>query len=227
MGWNGVGVAAAVWVALGMAQVAHAEADGWEVVSTGALTVKSRLAKEALVYEYLVEGIILADAFDLQTALTNQERFPEFMPHVEQTQVLFDAEGTRRVYTRINPPIGARRDMVTEVRVHERIQPDGTGTFRQSWRALPDAIPQKDGVTRIRINEGAWELSADPSGHSRVKYRFRVHPGIKVPRFLSDLANKKAIPETVSALVGEAERVGRERRRRAEAAQRQDLDGRP
>ena len=218
MRWNGVGVAAAVGVALGVTQVAHAGGEDWELVSSGQLTVKSRLVEEAEVYEYLVEGIIEADAYDLQTALTNQERFPKFMPHVEHTQVLFDSEDTRRVYTRINPPVGSRRDMVTEVRVQERITPDGAGAFRQTWRALPDAVPQKDGVTRIRINEGAWEITPDPSGHSRVKYRFRVHPGIRVPRFLSDLANKKAIPETLSALVGEAERVGRERRSRADAA---------
>lgn len=222
MRWSGVGVAAAVWVALGTVQVARADEGGWETVSSGALTIKTRAGKEAQVYEYLVEGVLAANAFDLQTALTNPERFPKFMPHVEETRVLHRSEGMHRVYTRVNPPVGSRRDFVTEVRVLERVKPDGTGTFRQTWRALPDAVPEHEGITRVRINEGSWEISPHPSGGSRVSYRFRVHPGMWVPRFLADLANEKAIPETVASVVKEAARLGRERRSSAEATPQLD-----
>ena len=216
MRWSGGGVAAAVVVGLLTAQVARAEEGGWETVSTGQLTVKSRVASESRVYEYLVEGVIPANAFDLQTALSTPERFPKFMPHVEETQLLHRTDVMHRVYTRINPPVGQRRDMVTEVRVHERVKADGTGTFRQTWRALPDAVPERDGITRVRINEGSWEIAPDASGGSRVKYRFRVDPGIRVPRFIADMANEKTIPETVSAVVKEAKRLEHERTSRAQ-----------
>lgn len=211
-------MAAAVWVALFTAQVARAEAGGWETVSSGPLTVKTRVGKEAQVYEYLVEGVLAANAYDLQTALNNPARFPKFMPHVEETQVLIQTESMHRVYTRVNPPIGARRDFVTEVKVLERVKPDGSGTFRQTWRALPDAVPERDGVKRVRVNEGAWEISQDPSGGSRVSYRFRVNIGIWVPRFMADFANEKTIPQTVAAVVEEAERLRHERTSRTEAA---------
>lgn len=186
-------------------------ASTWETVVEGDLTVKKRSVAGSDVREYLVETVMNAKVGDIQEALCDTVRFPAFMPHVAETKVLETNSRIERVYTRVEPPVGGSRDYVAEVTVLERASEDGTGTFRQKWHALPDAIPERDGVKRIRVNEGSWHISSTREGHSKVVYRFRVDPGGWVPEFVIDLANRKTIPETLRAVEQEANRRARAR----------------
>lgn len=188
-----------------------ASASPWETVVEGDLTVKKRSVAGSAVREYLVETVMDAKVGDIEEALCDATRFPAFMPHVAETRILETASRTERVYTRVEPPVGGSRDYVAEVVVLERASEDGTGTFRQKWHALPDAVPERDGVKRIRVNEGSWHISSTAEGHSKVVYRFRVDPGGWVPEFVIDLANRKTIPETLRAVEQEAKRRARAR----------------
>lgn len=195
---------------------AHA-ADRWETVVTGPLTVKTRDVRGSDIKEYLVEGEIDASVQDLQETLCDPERFAKFMPHVKEARLLERDGRTDQVYVLVEPPIGGSRDYVTEVRLLESVRQDGSGKFRQQWRALPKAVPERSGVTRITLNEGSWKIEPGADGRSRITYRFRVDPGGWVPSFVADMANKKAIPENVRAIESEAKRRGRERERSASA----------
>lgn len=192
--------------------------ESWRTVVDGPISIKTREVPNSDVHEYLVEGVVDASTEDLQATLCDPGRFPRFMPHVTEAKVLEHLGSVDRVYTRIDPPIGGARDYITEVKVVQTVHEDGTGRFVQVWRALPDAIPTREGVTRIRINEGSWEITPREDGRSQVVYRFRVDPGGWVPDFIADLANKKAIPATVHAIEREAQRRGRARSRTAEAS---------
>lgn len=188
----------------------------WETVSSGALTIQARTADGSDVREYQVEGELAADVVDLQETLCDPERFPDFMPHVSEARVLSRNGKTFRVYTRIDPPVGGSRDYVTDVTVVQEVAADGTGTFRQTWRALPNAFPARSGITRIRINDGSWHVRPAGEGRSKVTYRFRVDPGGWVPEFVAELANKKTIPEQLQAIEREAQRRARDRSQRAQ-----------
>lgn len=209
IGWGG-GVGA---VLLGL--VATPAWADWETVSSGAVTIQARSVAGSDVREYRVEAELSADAADLQATLCDPGRFPKFMPHVSEARVLDSAGNTSRVYTRVDPPVGGSRDYVTAVTVEQQIASDGTGVFKQTWRALPDALPDRTGVTRIRVNDGSWDIRASGDGRSKVTYRFRVDPGGWVPEFVAELANKKTIPEQMRAIEREAQRRGRERLQQA------------
>ncbi|MBX5481719.1 MAG: SRPBCC family protein [Myxococcaceae bacterium] len=202
----GLALAVGLWATHAIAE------ETWRTVLEGPVTIRTREVPGSDVHEYEVTGALDAPAFDLQATLTDPERFPKFMPHVTEARILDHAGNVDRVYTRIDPPMAAPRDYVTEVTLVESVRADGTGTFRQTWHALTDALPERSGVTRITINEGSWVITPTADGRkSRIVYRFRVDPGGWVPGFVADLANKKAIPETLRAIEREAQRRGRER----------------
>lgn len=179
----------------------------WRTVLEGPLTVKTREVAGSDVHEYEVTGAMDAAVADVQSTLSDPERFVKFMPHVKESRILKREGQNDRVYTKVQPPVGDPRDYVTEVTLLESVKPDGSGTFRQKWRAVNDALPERDGVTRITVNEGSWEITPSNGGRqSTIIYRFRVDPGGWVPGFVADMANKKAIPATIRAIEQEAKR---------------------
>ena len=191
--------------------------ESWETVMDGPLTIKTREVEGGGVHEYLVETELDVSVVDLQATLNDPERFPKFMPHVSEARVLDHEGNTDRVYTKIDPPVGGARDYITEVKVLQTARADGTGTFHQVWHATPEAIPERSGVTRVKLNEGSWVITGNDDGSSKVVYRFRVDPGGWVPDFIAELANKKAIPDTIHAIEKEAQRRARARSRTAQA----------
>lgn len=207
-----VGVA----VVVGLWALSATAGESWRTVMEEPLLIKTHDVPGSGVHEYLVEGVVNASVVDLQATLSDPEKFSSFMPHVTESRLLQRDGNTDRVYTKIEPPLGGPRDYVTEVVLVEAVHADGTGTFRQSWHALPDALPERNGVTRVKVNEGSWEIVANDNGGSKVIYRFQVDPGGWVPDFIAELANKKAIPATIRAIEREAQRRGQLRRQTAQ-----------
>jgi hypothetical protein len=198
LGWGG---AAGL---LGLAVAGSAWAGEWDTVLDGAVVVRVRDVSGSAAKEYWVETVLKAEVAHLEAALCDPDHFSGFMPHVKESRTLRRSGERSVVYTRVEPPVGGSRDYVVEVDVLSR-QASG-GRFHQRWRALPDLLPARSGVVRLRVNEGSWDIAPLPQGLSQVTYRFRVDPGGWVPAFVSDLANKKAIPEVLRAVEREAQR---------------------
>lgn len=204
LGWR-------VGVVVGLAWAGVAGAEDWETVLEAPFVVKTRSVPGSDVKEYLVEGKLDAHPADLQETLCDAPRFPGFMPHVKEARVLDGNGKVDFVYVRVEPPVGSSRDYVSKVVLLESVRPDGSGRFRQIWRAVPDRIPERRGIVRLKINEGSWEISPSGERQSHFVYRFRVDPGGWVPGFVREMANREAIPETLRAVEREAQRRARAR----------------
>lgn len=196
-------------VGVGLALVPFmARAEGWETISSGAVVIKTRARPNSPIREVWAEGDLNASVHDLEEAILDAEAYPRFMPYVKESRYLDKPEedGSRLVYTRLDLPVVAARDYVIKVLVEKRTQPDGTGTFSNRWFAVPDKVPVKPNVVRLKLNEGSWEVTPKGEGRAHVIYRFAVDPGGWVPAFIADMGNKTGVMDTFRALEREAQR---------------------
>ena len=90
---------------------------------------------------------------------------------------------------------------------------DGTGVFAQRWRAQPDAIPERRGTVRLRLNEGSWRVEPRGEGRSHAVYRFTVDPAGSIPGFLANMGQKDGVVDTFRAVEKRARQQAEEQRK--------------
>lgn len=187
----------------------------WTVVIKGPpITVKNRSIPKSPIKEILAEGEINAPVQDIQEACMRVERFRSFMPFLKDSHEIsehFD-DGSVYVYTLIDLPVVGKRDYVVRTWLRESVAADGSGTFRNEWKAFPDHLPRRNGIARIEKNEGGWTVTplGDGSKSSAI-YRFAVDPGGWIPGFAANIGNEKGVADTYRAVEKEAQRLRDER----------------
>lgn len=221
---HGVGVALLVW-----AGVASAADEGkWETVVTGPITVKNRAIPNSSVKEIWAEGEIAAPVQDIQEACMRVERFRYFMPYLKDSREISAKlpDNSVYVYTLIDLPVVGKRDYVVRTWLRESVAADGTGTFRNEWKAFPDYLPRRSGISRVELNEGGWKVTPTGDGSkSWAVYKFTVDPGGWVPAFAANMGNERGVADTFKAV--EAEALRRKEARLAEAAKKKDASATP
>lgn len=196
------------WVGALLLVAAGAQAEEWQTIATGAITVKARARPGTPIREVWAEGDLDAPVYDVQAAVLDAEGYPRFMPYVKETKVLNPrtADGSRLVYTRLDLPFISGRDYVVKVYVDQRAPVDSSGTFKNHWVAAPDAVPPRQNVVRLKVNEGAWEVRPLGPNRSHVVYHFTIDPGGWVPGFAIDMGNRTAATDTFKAVEKEAKK---------------------
>lgn len=197
------------------------DADGWAVVLKGPpYTVKNKARAGSGIKEIWAEGEIAAPVQDIQNVLTTSEQFRNFMPHLKVARQLGkpEADGSIFVYTELDLPVVTSRDYVTQVWLDEGVKPDGSGQFRQHWSAVPNRIPERRNLVRVKVNDGSWHITPIGDGSkSWVVYKFAIDPGGWIPAFAAEMGNAKAVPDTYKAIEKEAQRRSAVRLKAADA----------
>jgi len=188
---------------------AFAAKGSWKTLAKSPYVVKTRAIPKTPFHEVWVEGRLAAPAQDVQAALQDLERYPAFMPYTKVSKLLGapKADGSRLLYSRLDPPVISARDYVVDVEVEKRIAPDGSGEFRQSWSEVQGQVPAVAGVVRLRKNSGFWNVRPLPDGSSVATYSFTSDPGVKLPGFVVHKANRKAMTDLMKAVEKEALRL--------------------
>lgn len=199
----------ALGVCLAVAAPAWAAEGDWVTVLEGPITIKNRSVPGSAVKEIWAEGDMDAPVQDLQDTLMKPELFRNFMPYLKDSREISkrQEDGSVYVYTLIDLPVVGKRDYVVQVWLRESVRPDGSGTFRNEWKAVPDYLPRRANITRVTLNTGGWTITPIGDGSkSHVVYRFAVDPGGWVPAFAVNLGNEKGVAETFRAVEKEAQR---------------------
>lgn len=187
--------------------------DDWETVATGSITVKARNKQGTAIREIWAEGEINAPAQDIQATILDSESYPKFMPYVKECRVIGkpEADGTKFVYTKIDPPVVAARDYVVKVTTPQHVAADGSGAFENRWVSVWDKIPSRSNIVRLKVNEGSWLVTPKDANKSHVVYKFTVDPGGMIPSFAANMGNKSGVTDTFKAVEKEALRRKAER----------------
>lgn len=199
---------ASPWIlAVLLARTAAAD-PGWETVSTGRLRVTTRDRAHSRVKEVRVETDLDAPAYEVQNALLDMAGAPRFIPYMRESRFVGAPlpDGTRLVYARLELPLVAPRDYVVRMRYEHLIPASGEGEFKSSWVAVPDAVAERQGHVRLRLDDGSWQVTARPDGKAHVVYWFVVDPGGWIPGFIINIGNTTGLGSVMDALEKEANR---------------------
>lgn len=138
-------------------------------------------------------------------AVTDVGHFADFMPYVEESRIISrksDSEVT--TYARLAPPFVSKRDYPLRVRMMRGLPPNG-GAFKVEWKISPEALPEVEGVVRVKLNEGSWLAEPLHDGkHTRLTYTLLADPGGLIPVFVANLSTTVAIPELFKAVTKRA-----------------------
>lgn len=211
----------AVWACLAGAAPAWAADGDWVTVVEGPITIKNRAVPDSAVKEIWAEGDMAAPVQDLQDTLMKPELFRDFMPYLKDSREISkkQADGSVYVYTLIDLPVVGKRDYIVQVWLRESVQPDGAGTFRNEWKAVPDYLPRRSNINRVTLNSGGWTITPLGDGSkSHVVYKFAVDPGGWVPSFAVNMGNEKGVGDTFRAVEKEAQKRRDERLAKAAKA---------
>lgn len=192
-------------------------AEEWETVATGSITVKARNKSGSGIREIWAEGDVAAAAQDIQSTILDPDRYTQFMPYVKECRFIGkeEADGTKYVYTKVDPPVVSPRDYVVKVTTPRTVAADGTGVFENRWESVWDKIPTRSNVVRLKVNEGSWVVTAKDANSSHIVYKFTVDPGGSIPNFAANMGNKSGVTDTFKAVEKEANRRKAERLKKA------------
>ncbi|HEY8207674.1 MAG TPA: hypothetical protein VIG99_09350 [Myxococcaceae bacterium] len=191
-----------------LAPGASAAMEPWTVVSSRPILLRTRARKESRVREVWASAVFSVPGEFVQEALLDGERFPRFMPYVQEVRMLKvpTPDGSWLTYQRVAPPLVAPRDVVFQVWMDSSLEDEGSLRFHNHWEAVPGMVPSAPGAVRTPISSGSWDVKRMPAGQCRATYRFIVDPGGNIPTWLADLGNRTGIPELFKALEKEAKR---------------------
>ncbi|WP_228564648.1 START domain-containing protein [Myxococcus sp. AB036A] len=213
MSWSGAVLSACV---LGLAAGAARAEEAWKTVAEKPYVVKVRARPGSEAKDVWAEGELAASAADVQAVLRDVDAYRHWMPYVKESRILKDLPDEGQLtYTKLDLPVVSSRDYICNVVLESRLAEDGSGVFAQRWQATPDAIPQRRGTVRIRLNEGSWRVEPRGEGKSHAVYRFTVDPAGSIPGFLARMGQKDAVEDTFRAVEKRA-RVHAASRARAE-----------
>jgi hypothetical protein len=201
------------------------EGEGWQVASTSPFLVRSRAIEGSKVREVWAIGVLDAPALEVQESVLATEDFPRFMPHVKEAVLLGPPgpDGSYFSYARTAPPVVSNRDYALHVFVDSVVGKDGRGEFVSRWVAVPDKVPVRPGVVRIRQNSGRWHVVPLEEGRCLLDYRVTIDPGGSLPGFLADLANTTGVTDVLKAIETEARRRRQEKEKAERAAPAPEL----
>jgi len=212
LGWCGA-------LALGLLATGAGAADAWETVEDGDVVIKVRPRADGVGKEIWAETDLEASAYDIQTALIDAGSFRLFMPYVKESRIVSTAEdGSRVAYAKLNPPVVNSRDYVLHVAEEKRVAEDGTGELLQRWKTVDGVVPVREGVVRLKHNEGSWQVTPRGENKAHVVYKFSVDPGGSVPGWLANMGQSDAVEDTLEAVEERAQKLGKERKQKAKAA---------
>ena len=194
-------VAAAPALASEWEEVARISVDGRPLV------VRARARAGSDVKEVEGAGSFDAPPWVIKNVIDDVAHYEEFMPFTQQSPVLQRGDGYVVSYQRLHVPFIDDRDYVVKI-VDESVEDSaGRVVWKNRWSQANHLGPRPiDGVTRIEIVEGWWQLE-DLDGGARTKATYYVYtsPGGSIPASLVNLGNERGVPELFKAIAKAAD----------------------
>ncbi len=149
--------------------------------------VKVYYRKTSDVYELKLVTSIQSSVSGLIKLLSEVEHYPQWGYKVAESALLYQTSRTESVYySKLDFPWPLDdRDIVMRNHV---VQDPVSGKVTATSISVPDFIPKKNGVTRIRNANTTWEITPGKGGWLYVEYRIYSDPGGSLPDWLINMA---------------------------------------
>lgn len=195
-------LAVPVSVAAAPAIQATSPGPGWEEANRrDDLVIFTKDNDAAGVREIRAFGEVDASPKAVFDVVCDFENYPKFMPYLKEARIVKVVSDTELItYQMLSPPLVSNRDYFIQVKKTPGTEKNGH-VFRSEWKALPDTEPVRDGIVRVRINTGSWQLEPlDGGKRTRITYSLLTHPGGSIPSWVANASNTTAIPDLFAAI---------------------------
>ncbi|GEM_PF-723477 len=174
---------------------------GWVLSAhESGVTIYSRTRAGSPIKEFKAVGEIGAPTRAVQSVLDDVDAYTRFMPYVIECRVISRDAVSIVSYQRISPPFCTDRDYTIRVS-HETLRAPGGPAFRTSWQLANALGPaERNGVIRVKTNEGSWYLEPSGENSTRATYRIYTDSGGSLPGFLANKANQIGIGKLFEAI---------------------------
>ncbi|MBS2024805.1 MAG: hypothetical protein JST92_20610 [Deltaproteobacteria bacterium] len=138
--------------------------------------------------------------------VTNYENQKGNLPYVTDQKVFSRTDTEVVFWTTADFPLVSARDWVLKSTFKKNF--DG-GKYQASWAPidLKEAPAPKDGIVRLKINEGSWTLEPlDGGKRTKATYYLFTDPGGSIPGFIANKANTQALPDLFEAVRSHCEK---------------------
>jgi hypothetical protein len=135
---------------------------------------------------FKAEMEITATVEQMRYILEHPDLFPDMFPDTEELNVLSrpnDSTSIQYNLTSTPWPLDDRDGAYKSVFVTNK-----SGGFVLKGEAIPDYIPEKEDVVRIKKSDSKWEVIPLKDGKLKVIYEVRAEPGGKLPEWLVNSA---------------------------------------
>jgi ribosome-associated toxin RatA of RatAB toxin-antitoxin module len=172
----------------------------WEwVTETEGMQVERRRLPGTTRYEVRVSTPAPFPPPVIFQTLWRQHEYPAFVPYLKHLTVLTDAPDVKVIYEQITMPVVRDRDYTVRVTA---AQDATSGRIQVSFVSVPEAGPPVQAAyVRVTAIQGGWTLVPAHSGGSMVTYVIASDPGGALPAWLVHMAQRKAAPALVKAIL--------------------------
>ena len=176
---------------------------GWkEAAKEDGITVFRRERADTSVAEMKAVGLIDAAPIEIWKSIRDYPNYPKTMPYTEESKIL-STEGGDKVtyfYSVINAPLVDRRDYCIRI-LDETDWKNPKAPLYLTWKASDKCIPEKDGLVRVKLNDGYWKLEARENGAKTfATYYVFTDPGGSIPNWIANKANSVAVPNVFASI---------------------------
>jgi hypothetical protein len=135
--------------------------------------------------------------------VTDFESYPKYMPYTKELKILRRLSTTEMItYQLLALPWVSDRDFYLQVKLSPGSAATG-GVFKSQWFAVPDYRAEREGVVRMRVNEGSWTFEPlDGGKRTRIVYSLLTNLGGSIPNWLVNRSNINVIPNLFKAVRG-------------------------
>lgn len=173
----------------------------WKLVSTSDNVVLHRRSRSgAGHYETRAVGEIPASTKIVLAVIDDAESYPKFMPYTAECRVLREDGDSVLTYQRISAPLVSDRDYTLRVRTTSKKVEHGTSYLSRWETANALGPPEKQGVLRVKLCEGAWLLEPSGPDSTRATYTVYTDSGGAIPAFIKNTGSQIGIRKIFAAL---------------------------
>lgn len=165
------------------------ETEGWKLRrNKSGIQVYVRTVPGSDLKEFMAVAGLNASMASVIKLMEDTDSYPLWFPGIRESKVL-KMLGPRELvlYQMMDLPAPADdRDCVLKV-VFSRDRSTGTATF--TLTSMWDYIPEKNGITRVKVIYGSWTFVPDrANGGITVIYRMHSEPGGTLPHWMANTA---------------------------------------
>jgi hypothetical protein len=184
-----------------------AVASGWEEVARATvadrpLVVRARARPGSAIKEVEGSGSFDAPPWVIKNVIDDVAHYADFMPYTKQSPVLARGDGFVVSYQRLQVPFIDDRDYVVKIVDESFEDAAGRVVWKNRWSQANHLGPKPvDGVTRIEVVEGWWQLEElDGGARTKATYYVYTSPGGSIPAAFVNLGNERGVPDLFKAV---------------------------